>query len=73
MHTSASEWKCNEKGCLHLQGLQIGTQELEEMGSKLCQGLLALKRNSLLYSKLIIPTPAPGELSDNRLDHKPNR
>ncbi|MGH0140163.1 UNVERIFIED_CONTAM: hypothetical protein FKN15_070536 [Acipenser sinensis] len=54
------------------KGLQIGTQELEEMGSKLCQGLLALKRNSLLYSKLIIPTPAPGELSDNRLDHKPN-
>ncbi|XP_058851597.1 cytosolic carboxypeptidase 4-like isoform X1 [Acipenser ruthenus] len=54
------------------KGLQIGTQELEEMGSKLCQGLLALKRNSLLYSKLIIPAPAPGELSDNRLDHKPN-
>ncbi|MGH0160402.1 UNVERIFIED_CONTAM: hypothetical protein FKN15_059208 [Acipenser sinensis] len=35
------------------RGLQIGTQELEEMGSKLCQGLLALKRNSLLYDALL--------------------
>lgn len=29
---------------LYIQGLQIGTRELEEMGAKFCVGLLRLKR-----------------------------
>ncbi|XP_066558023.1 cytosolic carboxypeptidase 4 isoform X2 [Amia ocellicauda] len=53
------------------KGLQIGTQELEEMGLNLCQSLMSLKKNTLVYSKkLISHASALLDLDDNLLDHK---
>ncbi|XP_063053479.1 cytosolic carboxypeptidase 4 isoform X2 [Engraulis encrasicolus] len=50
------------------QGMQMGTWELEEMGSKFCQSLLTLRKSAMLYdSKVISHTSL---LDDSPLDHK---
>lgn len=41
-----------------LQGLQLGTQELEEMGSKFCLGLLILHLKSLPCSEKVMAQAA---------------
>lgn len=47
------------KPCASLhQGLQLGTQELEEMGSKFCLGLLILHLKSLPCSKELMAQAA---------------
>ncbi|XP_043371077.1 cytosolic carboxypeptidase 1 isoform X3 [Dermochelys coriacea] len=43
-HTNVSAASCDLIEDLGYRGLQIGTQELEEMGAKFCVGLLRLKR-----------------------------
>ncbi|XP_067411757.1 cytosolic carboxypeptidase 4 [Emydura macquarii macquarii] len=47
-------------GCSHglYKGLQIGTRELEEMGSKFCLGLLILQLKSLPCSKTLMAQAA---------------
>ncbi|XP_009999611.1 PREDICTED: cytosolic carboxypeptidase 4 [Chaetura pelagica] len=47
-------------GCSHglYKGLQLGTQELEEMGSKFCLGLLILHLKSLPCSKKVMAQAA---------------
>ncbi|KAM8996956.1 cytosolic carboxypeptidase 4 [Ara ararauna] len=47
-------------GCSHglYKGLQLGTQELEEMGSKFCLGLLILHLKSLPCSKKVMSQAA---------------
>ncbi|XP_057277919.1 cytosolic carboxypeptidase 4 isoform X1 [Pezoporus wallicus] len=47
-------------GCSHglYKGLQLGTQELEEMGSKFCLGLLILHLKSLPCSKKVMTQAA---------------
>ncbi|OPJ70442.1 cytosolic carboxypeptidase 4 isoform B [Patagioenas fasciata monilis] len=47
-------------GCTHglYKGLQLGTQELEEMGSKFCLGLLILHLKSLPCSKEVMAQAA---------------
>ncbi|KAJ7997832.1 hypothetical protein DPEC_G00216240 [Dallia pectoralis] len=52
-----------------LKGLQTGTSELEEIGSKLCQSLLSLRRGTNPYQTGVIRHSALVELDHNLLDH----
>uniref|UniRef100_A0A3P8ZV88 Peptidase M14 domain-containing protein n=1 Tax=Esox lucius TaxID=8010 RepID=A0A3P8ZV88_ESOLU len=51
-----------------LKGLQTGTRELEEMGSKFCQSLLSLRRGTTPYKTRVMCHPAL-ELDHIFLDH----
>lgn len=50
------------------QGMQLGTRELAEMGSKFCQSLLTLRKSAMLYDSKVISHMAL--LDDSLLDHK---
>nr|XP_023671106.1 cytosolic carboxypeptidase 4-like [Paramormyrops kingsleyae] len=53
------------------KGLQVGTQELEEMGAHFCQSLLSLKKRSLAPSGIHIQhTPVLLDPGDSLQDHK---
>ncbi|XP_043934296.1 cytosolic carboxypeptidase 4 [Protopterus annectens] len=53
------------------KGLQFGIKELQEMGAKLCIGLLLLNKNSLPYNKAVFPQMMKLlTLEDDILDHR---
>ncbi|XP_064312273.1 cytosolic carboxypeptidase 4 [Phalacrocorax carbo] len=63
-------------GCSHgvYKGLQLGTQELEEMGSKFCLGLLILHLKSLPCSKKMMAQAAQLlDLEEEITDHRAQR